>query len=804
MRYTNVVCAPMPGKSGVRCGGDTGAAGGEIVAPYTDASMGETGTGRQVGVSRKRVEDSRLLTGAGAYVDDLREPGGLHAVFVRSPHPHARIFEVDRAAAEAVPGVVAVFIQADLACRMPPIPPVVTGALGEVASPLATDTVRFVGEPVAVVVAETRAAAEDGAVLVDVAYDPLTGVGKPAAAMAPGAPQLHASVPGNVAYRVKRTWGDVDEAFARAAHRVTVHAEHHRIAGVPMEPRGLLVKPEPGGSLTVWASTQATHRLRSSLAAGLGIPEERIRVIAPDVGGGFGLKGSMYRDDLVTAAAALKLGRPVTWAATRIEDMLTTQHAREQIDEAEAALDADGRFLAVRVRTTGNLGAYLHAGNAGMFLRIGSFGTGAYQIAALEAESIAVFTNTNPVGAYRGAARPEAAYIIARLMDAAARQLQLPPAELRRRNFIQPEQFPYATPSGTPYDSGNYPRLLDTALRLSDYAALEQERDQRRAAGELVGLGLSTFIEQTGAGSETSRIQVEPDGTITTVIGSHSQGQGHKTVFAQVVAERFGVPFEQVRILQGDTSLIGTSTGTFGSRSMVVGGGAVVKASDETIERALELAARELEVSRADVEWQAGAARVIGAADRSLTLQQLASLPNGPATLQADVVFESPLNGPTTAGAYVALVSIDRETGRLAVERFTVVDDFGTVVNPLVATGQRHGALAQGLGEAVSERMVYDEDGQVLTASLLDYAIPTAASIAPWQLANTVTPSPLNPLGVKGVGEAGPIGVPPTVVSAALDALAPLGVTELHPPLHAEKLWRAIQAAERTLDGGNA
>jgi carbon-monoxide dehydrogenase large subunit len=556
----------------------------------------------------------------------------------------------------------------------------------------------------------------------------------------------------------------------------------------------------------------------------------------------------MYRDDLVVATLALKLGRPLKWVATRIEDMLTTQHAREQVDEAEAALDADGRILALRVRTIGNLGAYLHGGNSGAFLRVGVFGTGAYRIEALETEGVAVFTNTNPVGAYRGAGRPEAAYIVERIVGASARQLGLDPAEVRRRNFIQPDQFPYKTPSGTPYDSGNYPHLLDTALALADYDALVRERDERRKRGELVGLGLTTFIEQTGAGGESGSVRVESDGTLTAVVGSSTQGQGHKTMFAQIVADRFGVPFEQVRILQGDTDLIPTATGTFGSRSTVTGGSALVKASDETIDRALDLAARELEVSRADVEWHAGAARVIGAADRSLDLAQLATLaatvqatptpgtwvtplrerweamphpeplseiegatprqaPPPPqageggggwgadATLGASVWFDSPLNGPTTSGAYVALVSIDSDTGRLTIERFVVVDDCGMVVNPLLVLGQRHGALAQGLGEAVSERLVYDAEGQIQSGSLLDYALPTAWSIPNWTMGQTVTPSPINDLGVKGIGEAGPIGVPPTLVSAVLDALAPLGITEIHPPLHAEKLWRAIHTA---------
>jgi aerobic carbon-monoxide dehydrogenase large subunit len=789
-----------------------------------------------VGAARKRVEDPRLLRGEGAYVDDLREADCLHAAFVRSPHPHARILGIDASQAKGVAGVVGVFTSADVSCRMPPAQRAVPEVLGDVAPPLATDTVRFVGEPLAVVVAESRYAAEDGAALVDVEYDPLPGVGHPEAALGADAPQLHADVPGNVSSRVHRVWGDVDGAFARAAHRVSVRAEHHRISGVPMEPRGLMAVPGDDGNLTIWASSQAPHRLRHSLAAGLGLDESRIRVIAPDVGGGFGLKGSMYRDDLVVATLALKLGRPVKWIATRIEDMLTTQHAREEIDEAEAAIDAEGRILALRVRTIGNLGAYIHGGNSGAFLRIGSFGTGAYRIDALETDATAVFTNTNPVGAYRGAGRPEAAFIVERVMGEAARALGLDPAEIRRRNFIQPDQFPYKTPSGTPYDSGNYPRLLNAALSLADYDALLRERDERRAHGEIVGVGLTTFIEQTGAGGESGAVRIEADGTITATVGSSTQGQGHKTMFAQIVADRFGVSFDRVRIRQGDTNLIGNGTGTFGSRSTVTGGGALVKASDETIARALELAAQELEVSRSDVEWHAGTARVIGASDRSLDLAQLAGLATqnltpqplrganigfadiplrrgegeqvgssspspcarergsggeGP-SLGANVWWDSPLNGPTTAGAYVALVSIDRDTGRMSIERFVVVDDCGVVVNPTLVLGQRHGALAQGLGEGAFERMVYAEDGQPLSASLLDYALPTAWSIPNWEMSQTVTPSPINELGVKGIGEAGPIGVPPTLVSAVLDALAPLGVREIHPPLHDEKLWRAI------------
>jgi carbon-monoxide dehydrogenase large subunit len=743
---------------------------------------------RILGEPRKRVEDPRLVRGEGRYVDDLGD-ACLHAVFVRSPHPHARIVAIDAAAALAAPGVIAVFDAKDVPPSMPPIARPLPEALGSGPSPLATDTARFVGEPIAVVVANTRAQANDAAALVDIAYEPLPAVSRPADAIAEGAPWLHADVPSNTCYRVQRTCGDVDGAFARAAHRVTARVKHSRIAGVPMETRGLLAEPS-GDGLLIHASTQAPHGLRRGLAAALGMEPERIRVVAPDVGGGFGVKGGVYREDVVVSAIALRLQRPVKWVATRIEDMLTTQQARDQEDSAEAALDADGRILALRVRTVGNIGAYLH-GSAALFLRIQAFATGAYRIPALATDTLAVFTNTNVTGAFRGAGRPEAAAIIERVMDSAARQLGLDPAEIRRRNFIQPDEFPYTTPCGTPFDSGDYPRLLQRALDAADYDELKRSCYARRRNGEIVGVGLTTFIEQTGAGSESGSITVETDGSITAVIGSSTQGQGHQTVFAQIVADRFGVPFEAVTLRQGDTSLIPTGTGTFGSRSTVVGGGAVVTACDNTIDQALDLAARELEVSRADVEWRDGAARVIGASGRSLDLAQLASVASAP--LASSVVWESPMNGPTTAGAYVASVVVDRETGRLTVEKLVAVDDFGVVVNPRLAAGQRHGALANGFGEATSEAVVY-ADGQPLSASLLDYALPTASSVVDWQLDNTVTPSPLNPIGVKGIGEAGPIGVPAVIASAVLDALAPFGVTEIHPPITSRAIWEAIRS----------
>jgi carbon-monoxide dehydrogenase large subunit len=495
-----------------------------------------------------------------------------------------------------------------------------------------------------------------------------------------------------------------------------------------------------------------------------------------------------------------------------MEDFLSTQHARDQLDEAEGAFDAEGRLLALRIRTHAAVGAYSPAGNTNLLARMILFSAGPYRHRAQDVEVTGYFLNANHSGALRGAGRPEATTLGERIMEAASRQIGIDPVEIRRRNFIQPDEFPWANPGGTTYDSGNYPGLLDHALKVAEYDALLQERDARRKEGELVGVGLATFVEMSGLGPETGRVLAAPDGSVTAFTGASSQGQAHKTVFPQIVATLLGVPYDSIRLVQSDTALVPEGTGTFGSRSTVSAGGALATASAQLKERALVLAAESLEVAPADLEWHEGGVRLKGAPERTLALAEIARLAvrraaEGAATdgaspegLEGATVFDAKAEAVAdvmASGAYVALVSIDRDTGRVCVERLVAVDDSGTIVNPLIVEGQIHGSMAHGLGEALFERMVYDEAGQVLTGSLLDYPMPMAQMLPSWTTGHIVTPSPQQPFGAKGAGEAGNIGTPPAIVNAVLDALAPLGVTSVDQPLHDERIWRLIHEAER-------
>jgi carbon-monoxide dehydrogenase large subunit len=780
-----------------------------------EAAMAES----LIGASLKRVEDDALLRGDGRYIDDLRVDGLLYLAFVRSPYAHARIVGVDASAALALPGVVAVLTLADLggATLDPAGGP--DGALLRPPTPLADGVVRFVGEPVAAVIAESAALAEDGVALVDVDYDPLPAAGRIEDALKPGAPRVYDDVPDNVCFRVRQVTGDVDAIFASAAHRVPLRLRRHRVVGAPIEPRGLVVRPEPNGRLTFWASCQAPHRLRDSMARALRIDRTMVHGIAPDVGGGFGVKTALTREDLVTAVAARRLGRPVKWVATRTEDLLTTQHARDQLDEIEGAFDAEGHLLALRVRTYGAVGAYSAGMGANLLMRMVHYSAGPYRVAAQDVTVTGVYLHANHSGAMRGAGRPEASTVCERLMDAASRVIGISPVTLRRRNFIQPDAFPYTNAGGTAYDSGNYPGLLDHTLAVAGYDRLLLERDARRKEGELVGVGLATFVEMTGQGSETGRVLAAPDGTVTAFVGSNSQGQGHKTVFPQIVATLLDVPYNTIRLVQSDTALVPEGTGTFGSRSTVAGGGALAVSSTLLKERALAVAAEAFEVAPSDLEWRDGAACLRDAPERHLTLGQLAGLAaevarrggtsaHGavlagaiPEGLHAETVFDARSHATAevmAAGAYVALVSVERDTGRVRLERMIAVDDSGIVVNPMVVDGQIHGSLAHGVGEALWERMVYDADGQVLTGSFQDYAMPTAHALPTWTTGHFETPSPQQPFGAKGAGEAGNIGAPPAIVNAVLDALAPLGVTEVNQPLHDEQIWRLIHRPNAT------
>ena len=760
-----------------------------------------------IGASLRRVEDGPLLRGAGQYLDDLREPGSLHLAFVRSPYPHARIAGINGSAALALPGVVALLTLADLegAGMEQPIGP--PGARLRRPTPLADETVRFVGEPVAAVVAESAALAEDAVALVDVEYDPLPSAGRIEEAMRPGAPAVWDDLDDNVCFRVRQVEGDVDGLFAQAAHTVAVRIRRHRVCGVPLEPRGMLVRPEPGGGLTMWISSQVTHRIRDNLCRALGLTRDRVRVIAPDVGGAFGVKAGFNREELVVAKAALRLGRPVKWVSTRMEDLLSTQHARDQLDEAEGAFDADGHLLALRIKTHAAVGAYSPSGNTTLLPRMILFSAGPYRHKAQDVEVTGYYLNANHSGALRGAGRPEATTLGERIMEAASRKIGIDPVELRRRNFIQPDEFPWANPGGTTYDSGDYPGLLAHALDVSGYDTLLFERDARRKEGELVGVGLATFVEMTGLGPETGRVVASPDGSITAYTGAHSQGQAHRTVFPQIVATLLGVPYDSIRLVQADTLLVPDGTGTFGSRSTVSAGGALATSCALLKERALALAAESLEVAAADLEWHEGGARLKGSPERTLSLAEIAGLaaqraaagtgPEGASDvgLEGATVFDAKASAPAdvmASGAYVACVSIDRDTGRVTVEKLVAVDDSGTIVNPTIVEGQIHGSMAHGLGEALFERMVYDAEGQVLTGSLLDYAVPMAQMLPRLVTGHISTPSPQQPFGAKGAGEAGNIGAPPAIVNAVLDALAPLGVTSVDQPLHDERIWRLI------------
>ncbi|MBA2632258.1 MAG: xanthine dehydrogenase family protein [Chloroflexi bacterium] len=758
----------------------------------------------EVGRSRPGIGQRRFVAGLGRYLDDLPDGDCWHVAFVRSPHAHARVRSVDRSAALAAPGVRAVVVGDELG-EVAAIP--VVRFIPDLRIPdyraLSGAVVRFVGEPVAAVVADDPAAADDAARLVDVDYEPLRAVTSAAAALAPDAPIIHPEHGDNVCYRLTVRGGDVDGAFAAAAHVVTVRVAHHRISAVPLEPRGVLARWDPGlGELTVWGSSQTPHQLRDDLAATLGLPQHRVRVVVPDLGGGFGAKGSTYREDVAVAALARTLGRPVKWISTRHEDFLTTQHARDQVDEATAAVDATGRVLGIRTATLTNLGAYLLGRSSRQALRVTTFATGAYRVPAHEAVATTVFTNTTPTGAYRGAGRPEAAYIIERLVDAVARELGLDPAEVRRRNYLQPGDFPYRTPNGATYDSGDYPRLLARLIEVSDYDCLRAAQARRREAGELVGIGLATFIENTSAGWESGAVRVESDGSIIVISGAIPMGQGVETVLAQIVADALGVRVERLAFRFGDTALTQAAMGSFGSRSTAVGGSAVLQAALRVRERAAELAGGLLEASVADVEFADDWASVRGAPERRVSWAEIARAAYPPLGrpvaeepgLEAHAFFGTD-GEAISAGAYLATVSIDGDTGSVRLERLIGVDDSGTIVNPLLAEGQIHGAMAQGIGEALQERVVYDADGQLLTATLMDYALPASIQVARLTTDRITTPSPLNPLGAKGVGEAGIIGTPPAIVNAAIDALAPLGVRHLDPPLHAEKIWRVLQAA---------
>jgi len=727
-----------------------------------------------IGRAVVRREDPALLTGRGQYVDDVAPPGTLHAFVVRSPVAHARIVSVEAGAARQAPGVAAVFTAADLAGVGPlpggeGLPP---GSRNPAYPVLAAEKVLWAGQPVALVVAETPELAADAAELVAVEYDELPAVTGPLEAAAEGAPLLHSGAPDNIALRKRIVAGDAAAAFAAAAHRVGQRMVSQRLAPVALEPRGVLAVPGEDGRLEVRMSTQRPHGARIWLARILGLPPERMRVVAGDMGGGFGAKGPVYPDQVAVIHAARTLGRPVKWVEERSESFLATTHGRDQVADLEVAADADGRITAMRGTVHASFGAYFTPNAPGSLLgRLGPMLPQGYRIENFDVELVGVFANTTPIGPYRGAGRPEAAYFCERLVDLVALQAGLDPAEVRRRNFVPPADFPYTSCTGLTYDSGDYQAGLDLLLeKLSAVPAPAVPE------GHLLGTGIASFVEPggitpripgpDGSVGDQATVTVSPAGKVTVAVGTSGHGQGHETAFAQLAAGLLGVPYEDVTVVFGDTDAAPFGYGTFGSRSAVAGGSAVYHACQAVLE-----AARRVDAPMPVAE---AAARLGG-------ISATASSGAPPETY--------------ASGSYGCVVSVDPDTGRVSVLRVVAVDDCGVVINPLLVEGQVHGAVAQGLGQALTEHVQYDAAGQPMSASLMDYAVPFAASLPSIESYLVSTPSPANPLGVKGMGESGTIGVTPALVNAVMAALRPYGIRHLDMPLTPEKIWAAIQQA---------
>jgi aerobic carbon-monoxide dehydrogenase large subunit len=771
-----------------------------------------------VGQPVLRKEDARLLTGQARYVDNLSATGMVWASIVRSPYAHARINGIDTSRACEADGVVAVYTGADLEDAWPGGLPCFWPVSDDIKMvkhlPLATDRARYAGDGVAVVVAESRAAAKDAAELVEVDWEPLPAVTDVEAALADGAPQVHDDAPGNVAYTWSLTGGsDVDQAFVDAEVTVEERYRQQRLIPAAMEPRGVLCEVNAAGDVTVTTSTQAPHILRTAFALVLGLPEAKVRVIAPDVGGGFGSKVEVYAEDMIAVTLARKLGRPVKWTEERSEACLATIHGRDVLQEIELAATAEGRITGVRVRLRAAMGAYLQAVTPGVPLLGAWLYGGCYAVEAYDFHCTGVFTNTTPTDAYRGAGRPEATYAIERAIETLARKVGKSPVQIRRLNFL--DSFPADLASGLQVDSGDYHASLDKALEVLDYDAVLAEQRKRRDAKDTkqLGVGFSTYVEMCGlapsrilgalkygaGGWESLSVRVLPTGTVQVMSGTTPHGQGHATTFSQIVADRLGVSVEAVEFIAGDTAVVPAGMDTYGSRSLPVGGVALYHATGRILDKARTIVAHLLEAAEDDLEYEAGRFSVRGSADRGMTVQETAfaawaahDLPDGlEPGLEATYVYDPP-NFSWPAGAHVAVVEVDTETGAADLVRYVAVDDVGTVINPMIVDGQVHGGIVQGIAQALWEEAVYDEDGTLLTGSFLNYLVPSAAELPSFELDRTVSPSPTNPLGVKGVGETGTIASTPAVVNAVLDALSPYGVTEIDMPVTPERVWRAI------------
>jgi carbon-monoxide dehydrogenase large subunit len=787
----------------------------------------DTQAAPEVGKARTRKEDARLVTGQTNWTDNIVLPGMLHIAFVRSPFAHARITSVDVSAAKNMPGVIAAFSGADFAGEQGSLPcawPVTPDIVIPHHPPMATEEVRYVGEAVAVVVARDRYEAADAVAAVDVNYEPLPPVLDMRAALAEGSPKVHEA--GNKSYEWVFEQGDPITAFRDAPVVIERNYRQQRLIPCAMEPRAVVASTDVAGEVTLWSATQIPHVLRFALSAFFGIPEQNIRVIAPDVGGGFGSKLQVTAEEVLAVLVSSKLRRPVKWTESRSEGNLTVHHGRDQWQRIRLAADRDGRLRGLDVDLLADMGAYLMLVTPGVPL-LGAFMFPAiYKMDAYSFKCTGVFTTKMPTDAYRGAGRPEATFAIERIMDELAAELGMDPLEIRERNWIKHEEFPYTTIATLVYDSGNYEAATARAKELFRYDELRAEQERRRASNDPVqlGIGISTFTEMCGlapsrvlgslsygaGGWEHASVRMLPTGKVEVVTGSSAHGQGHETAWSQIAADKLGIPFEDVRVLHGDTQISHKGMDTYGSRSLTVGGIALAGACDKVITKAKRVAAHMMEASENDIEFTAGRLHVRGDPAQGRSIQEIAlatfaahDLPDGmEPSLDSDHTYD-PDNFSFPHGTHLCATEVDTETGRVTIRSYVAVDDVGKVVNPLIVEGQVHGGLAQGIAQALYEEAVYDDDGNLLTTTLADYLVPSAADLPHFTTDRTETPATTNPLGVKGVGEAGTIASTPAVVNAIVDALRPMGIDDVPMPCTPERVWRAIQTARDSGAGQN-
>ncbi len=778
-----------------------------------------TTASRVFGSGIRRREDPRLITGTARFTDDIALPGIVHAAVLRSQHGHARLKRIDTSRAKAAAGVVDVFTGADSESALNPIPCLWLVPNSDLKtspfSAMAKDVVRFVGDALAVVVAETPHQAYDALDLIDVDYEPLPAVVDPEAATKPGAPVLHAEAPDNVAFHWTVAGGDIDAAFKNAEVVVRERIIQQRLIPTAIEPRSALAHFVPvTGELTLWNTTQNPHIVRFAMSLVTGVPEDRLRVVAPDVGGGFGSKIAQIQGDFIAVFCSMKLGRPVRWTESRSENYVSTTHGRDHVQDVEMAATKDGRILGLRCTVWAGMGAYLSTAAPGIpTILHGLMLSGPYTVPAVKEDVYGVYTNTTPVEAYRGAGRPEATFMLERMIDLLADKIGVDPVEVRRRNLIPPFTNGHDVVTGLKYDSGNYQAALDKALAHIGYDALRVEQKAARERGRYLGIGVSTYVEICGLGPsqvagavgfqgglwESAIVRFHPSGKVNVFIGASPHGQGEETTFAQIVADELGVGVNDVKVVHGDTDNTPMGWGTYGSRTTAVGGAALAVATRKIKEKAKLLAGHLLEAAVEDIEYADGKFFVKGVPDRHKTIQDIALLANVawnlPAGMEAGLEatsFYDPPNFVYPFGTHVAVVEVDPETGRVDLKRYVAVDDCGPQINPVIVEGQVHGGVVQGIGQALWEGAVYDANGQLLTGSLTDYALPRADLLPDIEVLSTVTPSPHHPLGVKGIGEAGTIASTCTVYNAVIDALEPFNVSSIQMPMTPERVWRAM------------